>query len=97
LRPDRLAQSGEFDIAVGVGGDFADREAAHDGGAGLVPWAASGTSTSRRAWSRGRRDRRDHRHPGEFALGAAIGVSETACIRHFPQHLLQVMQQARKP
>ncbi|MBS1221954.1 MAG: hypothetical protein H6R23_1574 [Proteobacteria bacterium] len=71
LQSDRLAQGGKVHIAVGVGGNFADREPAHDGGGGIG--AVGGVGHQHFAAgvvAVGDVIGADHRHPGEFALGA---------------------------
>ncbi len=98
LRPDRLAQGGQIHIAVGVGGDFPDREAAHDGGGGIG--AVGGVRNQHFAAgviALGDVIGADHRHSGKFALGAGHGRQRHRLHSgHFPQHLLQVVQAGQK-
>ena len=98
LRADRLPQGGEIHIASGVGGNFPNREAAHDGGGGIG--AVSGVRHQHLATGViAARDvvGADHRHPGEFTLSARHW-GQRHCLHsgHFPQHLLQFVQAGQK-
>ncbi len=98
LRPDRLAQGGEVHVAVGVGGDFPDREAAHDGGGGIGAVGGVGDQHfTAGVVAVGNMVGADHRHPGEFALRPGHRRQRDGLHpRDFPQHLLQLVQAGEK-